>query len=91
MTDVFKVKEKEEKKRNEHEDEIKTMALLEIGKSAYIRKYFQILIMGYNNSIISSSRPSVLESKKTELIEWHSKKDQIERMLVAARDEQKRK
>lgn len=94
MAEVFDIKKREKKEKTtsqENEDEIKSMALLEIGRSSYIKRYFQILLMGYNSNIISSSRPSVLESKKMDLIQWHAKKDQIEKMLIAAKDERKTK
>ncbi len=82
--DVFDVKKKE-KKMNEVET-LKLEALLEISKSPTIRGYFQFLIENYNVNIISSSKPSVIEQKKTDLIEWHAKKDQLESMLSASRE-----
>lgn len=79
---VFKV-EKKEKKGLSPVDEMKIAALKEIGRNPTILKYFSYLIEGYNKNIINASKPAVIDEKRTSLIEWHAKKEQLEGIFTA--------
>jgi len=89
--DVEKPKKKKRMKTDQSltEDEIKSEALLEIARSPVIKKYFNLLIGGYNRHIIENSRPDKLDEKRTALLELHAKKESLEKLLQASEDERK--
>lgn len=82
---IFNVKSK----KDPSEDEVKHEALLEIARNVVIKKYFQILIQGYNDHIIENSRPSKLDANRTLLLELHAKRESLQKMLTAAGEERK--
>lgn len=85
---IFDVeKKKGESHQSMTEDDIKHEALLEISRSPLIKKYFKMVIGGYEKQILELSRPSKIEANKTSLLEFHSKKESLERLLAAADDE----
>jgi len=94
MSDVFNITDqetpKEGKEKNLTVDEIKHEALKEIAKSPMIKKYFSLLITQYNKNILELAKPATI-AKTDDMLQWYAKRDSLERLLKAAKEEVEKK
>lgn len=62
-------------------------ALIEVARSTVIINYFNHLIREYNKNIITLTKPGEFDDRRDEILSWAAKRDSLERIIKAAKDE----